>query len=160
MELAEQDNFPSFSFYRRLERHQSPIPEQFSPEPLPPYRAANEKGDRRAANVSQQGNQEAPPKTEEKPCAHAQNAARKQEHVATGVKQRIPNGAPGSPAHDVLLDLGDEIDDRKNAGEQKERGYHDRQPGKLKNYCAAHLDHRGTLTAANASRKLRFGVSA
>ena len=57
----------------------------------------------------------------------------------------------------MLLNIGEDIDNRENAAQEKQDSRDDYKSRELENDCAADLDHRATLIAANVSRK--FGAA-
>jgi hypothetical protein len=53
----------------------------------------------------------------------------------------------------MLLNVRQDVDERKKAAQDKQRNSDDKQPGQLPNDCAPDLYHRATLIAANGTRK-------
>jgi hypothetical protein len=52
MELAKQNDFPTFSLHRRFKSAQTGVTEQFSPKPSPYNASTYDKRDRRARHVT------------------------------------------------------------------------------------------------------------
>jgi hypothetical protein len=94
MQLTQKNNPPTVSSDCSIERRPFAMAQKFLLDPASSQLAAEEEGERRAGNVAGQIENESPPKSEEKPAPHCQNAAGQQQDVAGCVKQRIKNAAP------------------------------------------------------------------
>jgi hypothetical protein len=152
VKLAEQDNFPALFIDRRFQGNEGLVAGQFAFQPLPSQRPTNKKGNGGADNVSKQCDREPPPKTKKEAGADAQHPARQQQHVTTRVEKRITNRAPGTPPHNVLLYIGENIDERKDSAQDEQRDPNHKQRADLQNDCASHLHHLLILAGAAAVR--------
>src|SRR6266478_8395012 len=119
MQLTKKDYFPSLSFHGRLQCIQRGVTEKFSLQPFPANPSADKKRYRRAAHISEERDQKPPPQAEEESGADAQNPARQEQHIATGIKKRITDRAPNTPMHDVLLNRRQKIRERKLERKEK-----------------------------------------
>src|SRR5438046_3417604 len=121
MQLAEQDNLPTFPLDGWLERDQRRIPVQLSQQPGTPDPATEDKSNRGSRDIPNQDDKEPPPQTEKETTADTQETAWQQQHIATCVEERIPDGAPKTQVHDVLLHHPNPVGDREAAAaNQKE----------------------------------------
>ena len=109
MHLAQEDDLPAVARDRRVERGPFAVLQEFPRDPSAPEPAAEQEGERRAADVAEEVQREAPPQPEEEPAADGEHAAGKQEHIARGVEQRVKDAAPEFHRADLLLRAQDVI---------------------------------------------------
>ena len=74
MQLAQQDDLPTFARDSGLQRFHRRVAQELLLEPPPAYPTTDEKRHRRASNVTHQHNQKTPPQAEEKPSADAEQS--------------------------------------------------------------------------------------
>jgi hypothetical protein len=65
MQLAQQDDLPTFPFHGWFQSLQRCITEKLASQPSAPNPAAENKRNRRPANIADQHNEKTPPKTKE-----------------------------------------------------------------------------------------------
>src|SRR6476660_4656085 len=112
MQLTQENDLPALAFNGGAQCADRWVSGKFSLKPPPGDRSAQRKRNSRRHDVACKHDEKSPPQTEEKTASYSKDGARKPRDITERKKQRIAHRRPSAPAHHLLLQHLDKIDNR------------------------------------------------